>query len=119
MTNPTSRQPSELALDLKQRILQITWQDGHISQYDFDTLRRHCPCAECRTTPQGMVDVGVVPDKLKDAKGDLVSADAVKFVGSYAINILFADGHGTGIYTWHYLRDLSAHLEKQNDRTNR
>jgi len=113
MTNPSTRQPSELALDLKQRILQIKWQDGHISQYDFDTLRRHCPCAECRTTPQGMANVGEVPDKLKDAKGDLAAPDAVKFVGSYAINIQFADGHGTGIYTWPYLRELSAHIEKQ------
>jgi prepilin-type processing-associated H-X9-DG protein len=113
MTTNISRSPSELALDLKQRILQITWQDGRVSQYDFDTLRRHCPCAECRTTEQGMAAVGVVLDKLKDAKGDIANADAVKFVGAYAINILFADGHGTGIYTWSYLRELAAHIEKQ------
>jgi DUF971 family protein len=115
MTTNTSRQPSALALDLKQRILQITWQDGHVSQYDFDVLRRHCPCAECRASEQGVLAVGVAPDKLKDAKGDIAAPAAVKFVGSYAINIQFADGHGTGIYTWPYLRDLSAHFEKQND----
>ena len=28
-------------------------------------------------------------------------------VGNYAIRIVFDDGHGSGIYTWEYLRELS------------
>jgi DUF971 family protein len=42
---------------------------------------------------------------VRSAKGDIAKAEDVTFVGAYAINIKFADGHGTGIYTWTYLRE--------------
>ena len=28
-------------------------------------------------------------------------------MGSYAIRIIFDDGHNTGIYSWSYLREMS------------
>ena len=97
----TSTAPSQIALGVPQRILQITWADGHVSQYDFDRLRRHCPCADCN-----LGKLGEPPDKLKAAHGDIARAEDLRLVGSYALNIRFADGHGTGIYTWQYLRAL-------------
>ncbi|MBI3732663.1 MAG: DUF971 domain-containing protein [Chloroflexi bacterium] len=106
MSNVGARKPEEIALDMTQRILQIKWQDGHISQYGFDALRRACPCAECRPWTHGGGAVGVMPDKVRLATGDIVSPQDVSFVGSYALNIHFADGHTTGIYTWPYLRDI-------------
>ncbi len=106
MTQNNPRKPEEIALDLKQRILQIKWGDGHISQYDFDYLRRKCPCAECRPWVHGVGEAGVTPDKVKHAIGDIRSAQDVSLVGSYALNIRFADGHATGIYTWPYLREI-------------
>jgi DUF971 family protein len=31
----------------------------------------------------------------------------LRLVGSYALNLTWADGHGAGIYTWEYLRTLA------------
>ncbi|MBI5878600.1 MAG: DUF971 domain-containing protein [Chloroflexi bacterium] len=106
MSNRNERRPDELSLDMNHRILQIKWMDGHISQYDFDYLRRKCPCAECRPWIHGAAPVGAVPDSVKTASGDIAGPQHVQFVGSYAVTIQFADGHGAGIYTWPYLREI-------------
>ena len=103
MSTNDARKPDQLALDIKQRILQITWLDGHISQYGFDYLRRICPCATCRPWVHGAPHE--TPASVLSAKGDVAKPEDVSFVGSYALNIRFADGHTTGIYTWPYLRD--------------
>ena len=34
-------------------------------------------------------------------------------VGSYAVRIIFSDGHSTGLYTWNYL----ARLGREHDTT--
>jgi DUF971 family protein len=33
-------------------------------------------------------------------------------VGSYAVQPVFSDGHGTGIFSWDYLYELGANQEK-------
>jgi len=35
----------------------------------------------------------------------------IKAAGHYAIQLIFDDGHDTGIYTWSYLRDLLDHRD--------
>ncbi len=106
MTNPNSHHPDQIALDVKQRLIQITWDDGHVSQYDFDYLRKICPCAGCRPWVHGVGERGVAPDSVKNARGDIRGPEDLSLVGAYALNIRFADGHNTGIYTWQYLRSL-------------
>ena len=106
MSNRNDRRPEDLALDTNHRILQIKWMDGHVSQYDFDYLRRKCPCAECRPWIHGVGPEGVAPESVLRATGDIGGPQDVQLVGSYAINIQFADGHGAGIYTWPYLREI-------------
>jgi DUF971 family protein len=105
MSANDARKPDQIALDLKRRLLQITWLDGHVSQYDFNYLRRICPCANCRPWIHGGSALHDTPESVLRATGDIAKADDVSFVGSYALNIQFADGHGTGIYTWSYLRE--------------
>ena len=105
MSTNNARKPDQLALDIKQRLLQITWLDGHVSQFDFDYLRRICPCASCRPWIHGGSAPHEMPAAVLNAKGDIAKPEDVTFVGAYAINIKFADGHGTGIYTWTYLRE--------------
>ncbi|MEP7198518.1 MAG: DUF971 domain-containing protein, partial [Chloroflexota bacterium] len=78
------------------------------SQYDFDYLRQKCPCASCRPWVHGVGAIGETPDTVKKSKGDIARAGDVSLVGNYALNIQFADGHGTGIYTWKYLREMDA-----------
>jgi DUF971 family protein len=48
-------------------ILAIVWEDGHESYFDFETLRRACPCAMCKGEANVMVEY-------KLGRGDLRSA---------------------------------------------
>ncbi|MCA1553193.1 MAG: DUF971 domain-containing protein [Chloroflexi bacterium] len=103
--------PSQITVDTKQRIVQVTWDDEHVSQYDFDYLRRICPCADCRPWIHGVGARDVMPAKVKNARGDIRGPQDLSLVGGYALNVEFADGHSTGIYTWQYLRQMCACVE--------
>ena len=89
---------SEIEKD--QKNLYISWQDGHKSQYAFRYLRENCPCAMCRDefTGERILDVSTIPS-------DLVS-QRESVVGHYALAFSFSDGHGAGIYTFEYLREI-------------
>jgi DUF971 family protein len=88
--------------------VDIAWADGHMSHYDFQFLREHCPCATCndeRARKAEAPHTGAGSDALPmyKAKPGALSAQAV---GSYAIQIEFTDRHSTGIFSFDYLRDL-------------
>jgi DUF971 family protein len=80
--------------------LRIEWGDGAASELDPRTLRLLCPCAGCvdemtgvRTLRPETVDEDVYPT-------------AIHYVGRYALQFVWSDGHSTGIYTFEYLREL-------------
>lgn len=78
----------------------ITWNDGHFSSYPSWYLRENCPCATCveEFTGRRILVKGSIPSSLERL--------GVVSVGNYALNFTFNDGHGTGIYTFEYLRKL-------------
>jgi DUF971 family protein len=101
--------PSGIVVDLAQRLLQINWRDGQSSVLDFDTLRRACPCAECRPWIHELVArqaPHTAPESVTNAVGELRSMQDIHPVGSYALQFDWADGHTFGIYDWKYLRSL-------------
>jgi len=76
------------------------WDDGHESVYGGHYLRCACPCAACvdeLTGRKTLRDATVPPD---------VRAVRITPVGRYALNILWSDGHDTGIYSFETLRRL-------------
>ena len=80
--------------------LRIRWGDGAAHEYVPREVRLLCPCAGSvdettgvRTLRPEMVDDGVYPT-------------AIHYVGRYALQFMWSDGHSTGIYTYDYLRDL-------------
>ncbi|MGI9086808.1 MAG: gamma-butyrobetaine hydroxylase-like domain-containing protein [Chthoniobacterales bacterium] len=84
--------------------LAIQWDDGMESYLSLDLLRRACPCAGC----------GGEPDVLGNISRPQVTYSARSFelrgwqlVGGYAVQPQWADGHGTGIYSYQYLRRLA------------
>jgi DUF971 family protein len=80
--------------------IRVTWSDGHVSVFEGRLLRLACPCASCVDEWSGMpiLDPSTVPER--------VSAEGIRLVGRYAIQIDWSDGHGTGIYTFSHLRSL-------------
>jgi DUF971 family protein len=98
---------------LDRQLFQINWDDGQSSIFDFDTLRRACPCAECRPWIHELVRTpGVLepPAHTLTARGQLRTMQDIQPVGSYAVHFNWADGHTTGIYDWKYLRALDTNL---------
>ncbi len=80
--------------------LEIRWKDGHHSVYEPRYLRLNCPCAGCvdemtgqRTLTPSMVPEGIYPG-------------AINYVGRYALQFVWSDGHDTGFFSFQTLRSL-------------
>ncbi len=98
-------QPAGLDLDLKQQVLRITWADGAVSELSLPVVRKHCPCAACRTEKEQQSRT-LLP-VLKSAPPEKMEAVSGHLVGNYAIQLEWSDGHNTGIYDFRYLRRLA------------
>lgn len=110
--------------------VEIVWADGQQSRFDFDFLRKQCPCAACNderarreaAAAGGMAVASPIPGMgpalpMFQPKPRALSA---KPVGNYAIQIVFSDGHSAGIYSFAYLRSLHEEFfEKQPAATDR
>jgi DUF971 family protein len=75
---------------------EITWADGAVSRIPHQVLRGYCPCAGCQGHSGGIVF----------CPGGNLTLKAIEQVGNYALQLTWADGHGTGIYSFRYLRQL-------------
>jgi DUF971 family protein len=80
------------------RVTEIEWADGHVGVYPHEILRGYCPCAGC----QG--HSGTI--KFLEREGTALEIDEIEPVGNYALQISWFDGHGSGIYSYAYLRSL-------------
>ena len=97
--DPKSHKPRNFAV--AGRELAVAWADGHESFLPFDALRRECPCAICR----GMREAPADPLRVvtAPARGE-VSVRRLVPVGAYAVQIVWSDGHDTGIHSFESLR---------------
>ena len=92
--------------------LLIEFLDGQEYNLPAEFLRVHSPSAEVRGHGEGN-------ENLQFGKRDIKIA-SLEHAGNYALQIVFSDGHDSGIYSWEYLRKLaenqnamwSAYLEK-------
>jgi DUF971 family protein len=86
--------------------LAIKWPDGGEIFIPLETLRRACPCAGCKGEVDILGNLYKNPEKpFAPNSFDLVR---ISSVGGYAIQPVWADGHGSGIYSFDYLRRLAA-----------
>jgi DUF971 family protein len=88
--------------------VEIDWEDGHKSQWNFAWLRDACPCATCvEERLQEKREPGQAKRKpaqllpLYEAPARPASAQPV---GRYALQFNWEDGHSSGIYSWDFLR---------------
>ena len=101
---PQSPRPTELKLHQKSRELEVAFDDGRQFKFSCEFLRVHSPSAEVRGHGPGQ-------EVLQVGKKN-VGIAAIEPVGTYAVKLVFSDGHETGIYSWDYFHDLGI---KQDD----
>ena len=92
----------------KDEKLEVDWEDGHKSVFSISMLRTMCPCAQCKTVREG--ESGQKKSLLRMLPGNWaqqISATSAELVGNYALRIDWSDNHGSGIYSFHYLRSIS------------
>jgi DUF971 family protein len=95
-------------LDLKRdEKLVVQWQDGHECTYPVAYLRKRCPCASCKAfrEEQAKRPRTSLTVFSKTTEGPLAATGA-QLVGGYAIRIDWSDQHGSGIYSFTYLREI-------------
>jgi DUF971 family protein len=95
---PTSPRPTEIKLHQKSRELEISFDDGKNFRFSCELLRVYSPSAEVRGHGPGQ-------EVLQVGKKN-VGITAIEPVGTYAVKLVFSDGHDTGLYSWDFFHDL-------------
>jgi DUF971 family protein len=85
--------------------LAMVWSDGVESYLPIERLRRACPCASCGGEPDVLGNVFRPNVTYTSSSFELLGW---QLVGGYAIQPRWGDGHNTGIYSFQYLRRLTA-----------
>jgi len=80
-------------------MLELEFDDGSEGALSAEFLRVHSPSAEVRGHASGQ-------EVLQTGKQD-VSVSDIKPIGHYAVQLVFDDGHDSGIFTWPYLYELT------------
>ena len=94
--------PIGVELDETARRVRIRWDDGHLGEWNWQTLRRACPCALC--AGEGNLPGVVTLETYFNPQQTTV--ERVKWIGRYALAPIWADGHDTGLFTYLKLRSM-------------
>jgi DUF971 family protein len=90
--------PTDISLKKSERTLTVTFDDGAMFTLPAELLRVESPSAEVQGHGAGQKKT--VPGKRN------VAITNVEPVGTYALRIIFPDGHDSGLVTWDYLYEL-------------
>lgn len=90
--------PDELRLGPDGSRLVVSFDNGETHQFDAEYLRVESPSAEVKGHGPGQEQLVWGKRKVRITK--------LEPVGTYAVRIVFNDGHNTGLYTWNYLLKL-------------
>ena len=96
--------PTEIKLHQKSRLLEIAFSDGQRFELPCELLRVYSPSAEVRGHGPGQ-------EVLQVGKKNVEITD-VQPVGSYAVQLVFSDGHESGIFSWAMLYHLGNDQER-------
>ncbi len=80
------------------RTLEVAFEDGRRFALPAEYLRVESPSAEVQGHGPGQKTI--VPSRRH------VDITAIEPVGSYAVRLIFDDGHDSGLFTWDYLHQL-------------
>jgi DUF971 family protein len=96
--------PSEIKLHQKSRLLELGYENGERYTLDFEYLRVFTPSAEARGHGPGQ-------ETLQTGKRN-VDIERIEPVGTYAVRLVFSDGHDSGLYSWDLLYNLGKHHDE-------
>jgi DUF971 family protein len=96
--------PTEIKLHQMSRVLEIAFGDGKRFKLPYELLRVYSPSAEVRGHGPGQ-------EVLQVGKKD-IDINHVEPVGSYAVQLVFSDGHDSGLYSWDYFYSLGMHQDE-------
>lgn len=92
-------QPTDIQYHRQSRVLSLHYSDGQKFELTAEYLRVYSPSAEVRGHGSGQ-------EVLQTKKAN-VGIKAINPVGHYAIQLVFDDGHDTGLFSWDYLFELA------------
>ncbi|QTL04500.1 DUF971 domain-containing protein [Aquabacter sp. L1I39] len=102
---PSDPWPSELRVAQEKHALVVTFEDGASFTLPAEYLRVESPSAEVQ---------GHAPHEKVTVPGKrMVRIAELHPVGSYAVRIVFDDGHSTGLYSWVLLYTLGLEQEQR------
>jgi DUF971 family protein len=97
--------PSNIRAHQGRQALQLTWPDGLDRFLPYLSLRAECPCATCRNewTGERILDPATIRPDIK--------LEGMEAVGSYAVRLVWNDGHSSGLFSWELLRSLAEKVD--------
>jgi len=96
--------PTEIKLHQKSRKMELVFADGSRFELSYELLRVYSPSAQVRGHGPGQ-------EVLQSGKKD-VEIVRVEPVGHYAVQLVFSDGHDTGIYSFDLLYEYGRNQER-------
>lgn len=97
--------PINIHLHRHSQELELEYAGGESYRLKSEFLRVFSPSAEVRGHGRGQ-------EVLQTGK-KYVNIDKLRPVGNYALQLVFTDGHDTGIYSWDYLYELCTRQEQK------
>ena len=92
--------PIRIVVSKSKSKLTASFDSGEEYEFPAEYLRVFSPSAEVRGHGRGQ-------EVLQYGKRE-VEITSINQAGNYAIQIIFSDGHDSGIFSWDYLRDLGS-----------
>lgn len=92
--------PVEIRFIEEAQTLIVEFSDSVVIEYPTAFLRGFCPCAKCQGHGGGPATWTAAPHPRA------YMVENVSPVGSYAMCIVWGDGHDTGLYTFDALRRM-------------
>ncbi|MEP3248438.1 MAG: DUF971 domain-containing protein [Sneathiella sp.] len=96
--------PVEIRLKKEEKILCISFADGHDFQFPAELLRVESPSAEVQGHNPSQKQI--IPGRRH------VGIMSLEPVGNYAVRLKFDDLHDTGLFSWSYLYRLGLTQEE-------
>ncbi len=97
--------PTGIRLHTVSRELELEYPGGEHYRLSCEYLRVYSPSAEVKGHGPGQ-------EVLQSGKLH-VGISAIRPVGNYAVQLVFDDGHDTGLYSWDYLYQLCTEREQR------